>query len=57
MLCAQVFKSAVTECLSGSCNSFEVMYRYTDCKKGLAAGQKKITDKEVVIKIILKTIK
>lgn len=37
MLCAQVFRRAVTECLSGSCSSLEVMYLYTDCKKGLAA--------------------
>lgn len=38
MLSAQVFSRAVTECLSGSCSSLEVMHRCTDCRKGLASA-------------------
>lgn len=38
MLCAQVLSKAVTECLSGSCSSREVMHRCTDCRKGLASA-------------------
>lgn len=38
MLCAQVLSRAVTECLSGSCSSLEVMHRCTDCRKGLASA-------------------
>lgn len=38
MLCAQVLSKAVTECLSGSCSSLEVMHRCTDCRKGLASA-------------------
>lgn len=38
MLCAQVLSRAVTECLSGSCSSLEVIHRCTDCRKGLASA-------------------
>lgn len=38
MLWAQVLSRAVTECLSGSCSSREVMHRCTDCRKGLASA-------------------
>lgn len=38
MLSAQVLSRAVTECLSGSCSSLEVMHRCTDCRKGLASA-------------------
>ena len=38
MLWAQVLSRAVTECLSGSCSSREVMHLCTDCRKGLASA-------------------
>jgi len=39
-LWAQVLSRAVTECLSGSCSSREVMHWCTDCRKGLASAEK-----------------
>lgn len=35
-LCAQVLSSSVTECLSGSCSSLDVMFLWTVCRKLLA---------------------
>lgn len=37
-LWAQVLSSSVTECLSGSCSSLDVMFLWTVCRKLFAPG-------------------
>ena len=41
MLWAQVFSNSVTECLSGSCSSLEVMFLWTVCRNEFAPEPKK----------------